>query len=81
MPDTPPTSPEDRQIVLSKSGETFIIRYVPGDEAFVLDHLVEMVNRPDPRFDWFDAGVMSHQLGKAIAADLKARHAGLKTGK
>ena len=40
-------------------------------EAKVLDALVEMVNRRDTSFDWFDAAVLSHQLGEHLAKELK----------
>ena len=34
--------------------------------------LVETVNRRDLPFDWFDAAVLSHQLGQHLAKELKA---------
>jgi len=37
----------------------------------VLDTLVEMVHRRDVPFDWFDAAVLSHQLGQHLAKELK----------
>ena len=33
--------------------------------------LIEMVNRRDMKFDWFDAAVLSHQLGQHLAKELK----------
>jgi hypothetical protein len=38
----------------------------------VLDALVEMVHRRELSFDWFDAAVLSHQLGQHLAKELKA---------
>ena len=46
-------------------------RYEVGQEGKVLDALVEMVNRRDLAFDWFDAAVLSHQLGQHLAKELK----------
>jgi hypothetical protein len=43
-----------------------------GNESQVLDALVEMVRSRDVPFDWFDAAVMSHQLGQHLAKELKA---------
>jgi hypothetical protein len=37
----------------------------------VLDALVEMVHRRDLAFDWFDAAVLSHQLGEHLAKELR----------
>jgi hypothetical protein len=31
-----------------------------------------MVNRREDSFDWFDAAVLSHQLGQHLAKELKA---------
>lgn len=58
-------------LTLHKQRDTFIIRYEPGDERAVLDELVRMVADPRVNFDWFDAAVMSHQLGGHLAKELK----------
>ncbi len=63
---------ETKTLSLIKSGQHFCFRYEPGDEAQVLDALVEMVNRRELSFDWFDAAVISHQLGQHLAKELKA---------
>ncbi len=63
---------DTKTLSLIKSGQQFCFRYEPGDEAKVLDALVEMVNRRELSFDWFDAAVMSHQLGQHLAKELKA---------
>jgi hypothetical protein len=36
----------------------------------VLDSLVSMVHRRELPFDWFDAAVLSHQLGQHLAKEL-----------
>ncbi|MCS7032796.1 MAG: hypothetical protein NZ561_02245 [Phycisphaerae bacterium] len=56
---------------LVKGRETFCFRYDVGQEAKVLDALVELVHRRDVAFDWFDAAVLSHQLGQHLAKELK----------
>ena len=63
---------ETRTLSLVKGGETFAFRYQVGEESKVLEALVEMVNRRDLAFDWFDAAVLSHQLGEHLAKELKA---------
>ncbi len=65
-------SGEPKTLSLIKSGQHFCFRYESGDEAQVLDALVEMVNRRELSFDWFDAAVISHQLGQHLAKELKA---------
>jgi len=63
--------PETRTLSLLKGQQYFCFRYEVGQETKVLDALVEMVNRRDLPFDWFDAAVMSHQLGRHLAKELE----------
>jgi hypothetical protein len=63
---------ETRTLSLVKGKEQFCFRYEVGQEAKVLDALVEMVHRRELAFDWFDAAVISHQLGQHLAKELKA---------
>ncbi len=61
-----------KTLSLVKGRQQFCFRYEVGDEGKVLDALVDMVNRRDLSFDWFDAAVVSHQLGRHLAEELKA---------
>jgi hypothetical protein len=61
-----------KSISLMKGQHQFCFRYEAGEEARVLEALIEMVNRRELCFDWFDAAVMSHQLGQHLAKELKA---------
>ena len=61
-----------KTLSLVKGRQHFCFRYEVGQEGKVLDALVEMVNRHDMPFDWFDAAVVSHQLGQHLAKELKA---------
>lgn len=61
-----------KTLSLVKGPHQFCFRYEVGHEAKVLDSLIEMVNRRDLSFDWFDAAVLSHQLGQHLAKELKA---------
>jgi hypothetical protein len=56
---------------LVKGSEQFCFRYEVGQESQVLQSLIDMVNRRDMAFDWFDAAVLSHQLGQHLAKELK----------
>lgn len=60
-----------RQIVLVKRGERFVFRYAPGQESKLLIDLSEMANDPTCDLDWFDAAVLSHQMGKRFSQELK----------
>jgi hypothetical protein len=70
MPVTP-IERETRMIRLTKNGHEFRLTYQQGDEAQVLAALTEMVHRRDLPFDWFDAAVMSHQLGEHLSKELQ----------
>jgi len=63
--------PSTRMLSLVKGKDHFCFRYEVGQEAKVLDTLVDMVHRRDVAFDWFDAAVLSHQLGQHLAKELK----------
>jgi len=69
-----PAAPEPKEtktLSLVKGQQRFCFRYTTGDEPQVLDALVDMVNRRELAFDWFDAAVLSHQLGQHLAKELK----------
>jgi hypothetical protein len=61
-----------RTLSLMKGQHHFCFRYEAGQESKVLDALIEMVNKREHSFDWFDAAVLSHQLGQHLAKELKA---------
>jgi hypothetical protein len=60
-----------KTLSLVKGRHQFCFRYELGQESTVLDALVEMVNKRENSFDWFDAAVLSHQLGQHLAKELK----------
>jgi len=64
--------PEKKVLSLMKGQHHFCFRYEVGDESKVLDALVDMVNKRQTCFDWFDAAILSHQLGQHLAKELKA---------
>ena len=67
----PDAVPQSRTLSLVKGGHHFCFRYQTGDESRVLEALVDMVNRRELKFDWFDAAVLSHQLGQHLAKELR----------
>jgi hypothetical protein len=60
-----------KTLSLVKGKEHFCFRYEPGQEAAVLESLIEMVRRRELPFDWFDAAVLSHQLGQQLSKELQ----------
>jgi hypothetical protein len=63
--------PETKMLSLVKGRQQFCFRYDVGEEAKVLDALIDLVHRRETSFDWFDAAVLSHQLGQHLAKELK----------
>lgn len=72
MADATQPKSEPRTISLVKGKHTFCFRYSEGDENQVLESLADMVKRRDLPFDWFDAAVLSHQLGQHLSKELQS---------
>ncbi len=62
---------EQRQVVLVKHGHRYVFRYERGEESKVLHSLVDMARDPESDLDWFDAAVLSHQLGERMSQQLQ----------
>jgi hypothetical protein len=62
---------EMKTLSLVKGDQFFCFRYEVGQEVKVLDALTDMVHRNDTKLDWFDAAILSHQLGRHLAKELK----------
>lgn len=68
----PILNPEVRkQLVLVKHGHRFVFRYERGEETKVLSGLVDLARDPQSELDWFDAAVLSHQLGERMSEQLE----------
>lgn len=63
--------PETKTLSLVKGNQQFCFRYQVGEEAKVFESLIEMINRKELPFDWFDAAVLSHQLDYYFGYQLK----------
>ena len=59
-----------RQLSLVKGEERFVFRYLGGQEAEVIDAVAELAADPDSTFDWFDAAVLSYQMGRRLETEL-----------
>jgi hypothetical protein len=70
---TAPQQPANppRQLVLVKKDQRWVFRYMPGEESAVLQWLARSAKDPASHLDWFDAAVLSHQMGDRIAQQLQ----------
>ncbi len=59
-----------RQLVLTKQGKRYIFRYSIGEEASFLKGLEAMARSGQSDITWFDAAVLSHQMGQRLSQDL-----------
>lgn len=59
-----------RQLSLIKGEERFVFRYQSGQEPDVIDAFAELATDPDSAFDWFDAAVLSYQMGRRLETEL-----------
>lgn len=55
---------EKRSLSLVKGSHRFVFDYCVGREPELLSSLVKLAQDPDSPLDWFDAAVLSFQLGK-----------------
>ncbi len=63
-------STAERSLTLAKGQHVFAFRYAEGREAALLAALVDLANDPDSEFDWFDAAVLSYQMGQQLTGEL-----------
>ena len=61
---------EIRQLSLVKGEERFVFRYQSGQEGEVIDAFAEMATDQTSAFDWFDAAVLSYQMGRRLETEL-----------
>ena len=59
-----------RQISLVKGEQRYIFRYSSGQEVDVIDAFASMASDKLTEFDWFDAAVLSYQMGRRIEREL-----------
>ena len=59
-----------RQLSLVKGEERFVFRYQSGQEPDVIDAFADLAGNPESVFDWFDAAVLSYQMGRRLETEL-----------
>lgn len=64
-----------RTIVLKKDEHRFVFRFAEGQEAVLLAAFVSLAEDPVSGFDWYDAAVLSLEMGRPIrnVADMAIR--------
>ena len=79
QPNTPPTSAPGaeaatprtlRRLTLAKEEQHYIFTYEPGRELDVLAAIVALVQDSASGLDWYDAAVLSHQMGQQMTEQL-----------
>ena len=59
-----------RQLSLVKGLDRFVFRYEAGRETDVIDSFTRLANDGTSPFDWFDAAVLSYQMGRRLEMEL-----------
>ena len=59
-----------RQLSLVKDQHRYVFRYKAGCEAEVVDAMASMASDGGSSFDWFDAAVLSYQMGRRMESEL-----------
>jgi len=59
-----------RQLSLVKGQERFVFRYQPGHETEVIEAFASLAGNKSSQFDWFDAAVLSYQMGRRLETEL-----------
>lgn len=68
QPDVQPLG--ENQLALTKNGKRYVFDCAPGQEAQTLNEIAELVTRNNSDLTWFDAAVLSHQLGERMSKRL-----------
>lgn len=63
-------SPAQKCLSVVKGTHRYVFSYYEGGEAELLGSLVALANDPECDFDWFDAAVLSYQMGQQLAREL-----------
>ncbi len=58
-----------RVLTMVKGRHRYVFQYAEGSEAELLGALVSLANEPESGFDWFDAAVLSYQMGQQLARE------------
>ena len=60
-----------RQLSLVKGNHRYVFRYQAGHESDIISAFASMAGDTEHEFDWFDAAVLSYQMGRRLEMDLE----------
>lgn len=60
-----------RQLSLLKGKHRYVFRYQAGREADIISAFASLAADQENEFDWFDAAVLSYQMGRRLELDLE----------
>ena len=60
-----------RQLSLVKGHDRYVFRYQAGREADIIAAFASMASDSECEFDWFDAAVLSYQMGRRLEMELE----------
>lgn len=66
--------PGQRQLVLNKRGQRHVFRYQIGEEVTFIRGIQALAASKDSDITWFDAAVLSHQMGQWLGQDMHQRN-------
>lgn len=64
-----------KQLSLDKGEHRYVFRYRSGSEADVIGAFASLASDEESEFDWFDAAVLSYQMGRRIELELNGPRA------
>lgn len=59
-----------QKLTLVKGTHRFVFEYNEGREPELVGSFVALAGDPASEFDWFDAAVLSYQMGRQVESDL-----------
>lgn len=59
------------QVALQKGSQRYVFHCAPGEEGKLLASLARLADDPATDLDWFDAAVLSHQLGRQMGRNMQ----------
>lgn len=62
-----PSAPERYRVVLIKGGHRWQFRWLPGDEAALINAVAEIARNPAMPFDWADAAIVCRHIAQPFA--------------
>lgn len=72
-PPAPARGDAVREVTLVKNGKQYVFRYTAGDELRLMKSLADMARDPASGIGWFDAALLSHQMGRGMEQELLER--------